>query len=537
MRDFKNIKFVMYLRKSTDSEDHQIQSIEDQKRELNKLVSQHSLNVVYIFQESRSAKKPGRLEFNKMLDYIRQGRASGILCWKANRLSRNPEDGGKIQMMLQDEVIKSILTPHREYLPEDNSLILAVELGIATQFSRDLAKDVKRGLISKAEKGWRPGLAPVGYLNDKFQEKGNKKILVDKEKFPLVRKMWELMLTGNHTVPQIGEIVNEKWGLRTTYHKRQGKLSLSHIYRIFTNTFYFGEYAYAGIVYQGQHKPMITPEEYDRVQKILGKKGQPRSKTKNLPLNGVIRCGECGCSITADEKIKYVKSENKYKSYIYHRCTKRKPAAKCQQKPISHEELKRQVVKILDKITFPERYLDFALNILNRENEAEVANRNISIKNLQKSFDNCLKKIDTLIKIYISPENIKRDLLSDEEFKNQKSSLLKDKAGIQSELKNLDERVDEWIDLTERTFKFATYAPFWFAVGDYETKTGILRALGSNLILKDQKFELSLQKQFEIIQNGLEKIKVEYPVLEPSNFSIEKTKTAPSRAVSDIVSG
>ena len=127
--------------------------------------------------------------------------------------------------------------------------------------------------------------------------------------------------------------------------------------------------------------------------------------------------------------------------------------------------------------------------------------------------------------------------MSDEEFKNQKSALLKEKKGILNELKNLDERVNDWIDLTERTFKFATFAPFWFATGDYETKAGVLRALGSDFILKDRKLQVSLQKQYEIIQNGLEKIKIEYPMLEPSNFSIEKAKTAPLRAVSDIVSG
>ncbi len=209
---------------------------------------------------------------------------------------------------------------------------------------------------------------------------------------------------------------------------------------------------------------------------------------------------------------------------------------KCQQKPISHEELKWQISEALKKITFPESYLNFALDILNRENEVEVANRNIRIKNQQKELEKCLERIDNLIKLFISPDNVSRELLSDEEFKNQKSALLKEKANIQNELKNLDERVNDWIDLTERTFKFATYAPFWFATGDYEIKAGVLRALGSDFVLKDRKLQFSLGKQFQIIQNGLEKIKVEYPMLEPSNFSIEKAKTAPSRAVSDIVS-
>jgi len=79
--------------------------------------------------------------------------------------------------------------------------------------------------------------------------------------------MWELMLRGIYTPPKILEIANNKWGFRT----RQGKvLSRSSIYRIFTNPFYSGWFEYpkgSGNWYKGKHEPMITQEEYDRVQK------------------------------------------------------------------------------------------------------------------------------------------------------------------------------------------------------------------------------------------------------------------------------
>lgn len=537
MENLEKIKYVVYLRKSTDSEDRQIQSIEDQRKELDNYAKRRDLEVIGLYEENKSAKAPGRIEFNKMMAEIKKGKASGILCWKINRLSRNPIDGGEIQWLLQQGSLRSIQTPANEFRTGDNTLMMSVELGMANQYVLDLAKDVKRGLISKAEKGWRPGLAPIGYLNDKFQDKGNKKILVDEAKFDLVRKMWDLMLTGNYTVPQIAEIVNDKWGLRTSYYKRQTRLSLSHIYRIFTNTFYYGEFEYAGKVYQGKHKVMILPEEYDQVQKILGRKGKPRAKHKKLPLTGLILCGECGCAITADEKTKYVKSEGKIHSYIYHRCTKRKVGITCHQKPMNYSDLENQAFQILDSISIPESYFDLAVEILNRENEKESGNREILITNQQKAFAECAKRIDNLIKLYISPDNTSRELLSDEEFKEQKSILLKEKASIQGELKNLDERINEWIDLTEKTFRFATYGKYWFSEGNYEDKTAILRALGSNFILQDQKLSIQLQKQYGIIQNGLNTIRAEYGALEPVEFASEKAKTAHLEAVSAIVSG
>jgi len=531
------IKYFLYARKSSESEDRQVQSIDDQRKELDKLSKQIGLKVVAFYQESKSAKSPGRPEFNRMIADIKRGKANGILCWKINRLARNPVDGGEIQWLLQQGVLQSIQTPGREYKTGDNVMMMSVELGMANQFVLDLSKDVRRGLISKAEKGHRPGRAPIGYLNDKYQEKANKKIIVDPAKFPLVRKMWDFMLTGNYTVPQIIDIANDKFGLRTRYKKTESKLCERHGYQIFTNTFYYGEFEYAGNVYHGAYPAMITPEEFDHVQKLLGKKGKQRPKTKSLPFNGIIHCGECGCSIVADEKTKFVKKENAVKSYIYHRCTKRKMNIECHQKQINFDEIVRQVNEALDSITLPESFLAFALDALGQENVHENANRDLLIKNQQKALKECLKKIDNLIKLYISPANAERELLSDDEFTDQKSALMKEKAGIQNELKNLDERVNEWIELTERTFKFSTYAKFWFDKADYSGKSAILRALGSNFLLKDGKVEITVAKPYKIVGNAVTKFQAKYPTLEPSKFTIEKAKTGVFAPVSALLSG
>lgn len=531
------IKYLAYLRKSTDAEDRQIQSIEDQERELEKFARQLNLDIVETFQENKSAKAPGRIEFNKMLSEIKKGKAQGIVCWKINRLSRNPVDGGEIQWLLQQSILQSIQTPGREYKTGDNVMMMSVELGMANQFVLDLAKDVKRGLISKAEKGWRPGKATLGYKNDKYGDKGNKKILVDDEKFPIVRKMWDLMLTGEYSVPKIIDIANNKWGLRVYHRNKETKLHERHGYQIFTNTFYYGEYDYAGKTYQGKHKPMITQEEFYYVQKLLGKKGKTQTRHHNLPYRGIIKCGECGCSITPEQKTKLVKSEGVLKTYTYHKCTKKKMDVPCSQKPISFEDLNKQIIEVLSSITIPQSFLDFSLEVLNEENTLEISNRNILVDNQQRALNQCISGIDNLIKLYISPNNSNRDFISDEEFKSQKTSLIKEKNNIQDELKKLDERINEWVDLTEKTFKFATYAKAEFVNGDFQTKTSILHTLGSDFILKDGKLNVILNKQYQTIKNGNEKIVSENPTLELNNFSSDKAKTGIFAPVFNVLSG
>ena len=530
--DKKKYKYILYVRKSTDTEDRQIQSIEDQKRELDKEIKKYHLNVIETIEESRSAKKPGRSGFDKMMQMIKLGQADGILCWKLNRLSRNPIDGGQIQWFLQNSIVKSIITTSREYLPSDNVMMMAFELGMANQFVLDLSRDVTRGMKSKVEKGWRPGIAPIGYLNDRHGEKGNKIIFMDEEKFSIVRKMWDLLLTGNHSVNQIHQIINKQFGLR---NKNGNNLCLSAIYKIFNNPFYCGEFTYDGEIYQGKHKSMISKEEFDMAQVILGKSGKPRPKYKRLPFNGIIRCSECGGMITAEEKFK--KTKNGIKKYLYHHCSHNKHGKECNQKSIAGEELIRQINGYLGSITIPEEFLHWAVEILKNQNQIEEYDRDIILKNQQSNFNSCLKRIDNLINLYISTENIDRTLLNDDEFKQQKTSLMTEKQKIGEEIRKVEMRVDDWVELTEKTFNFATYAKHWFDEGDVEVKTNILRTLGQNFYLKDKKLTIELQKPYLTLHEGLKNEILQKAMLEPSIYCEDKRKNSHFQTVFSQWSG
>jgi len=213
------MRYIIYCRKSSEAEDRQVLSIESQITELKKLAERLNLEVVEVLTESQSAKSPGRPIFNEMIKKINQGKADGIICWKLDRLARNPIDGGQIIWILQKGIIKHIQTFDRSYYPEDNVLLMSVEFGMANQFILDLSKNVKRGLRTKLEKGWRPNLAPLGYLNSRTKGKGKNEIIKDPERFDLIKKMWKLMLSGSYSPPKILKIANNKWALRT----RNGK--------------------------------------------------------------------------------------------------------------------------------------------------------------------------------------------------------------------------------------------------------------------------------------------------------------------------
>src|SRR3990172_5652018 len=109
--------YFLYARKSTDVEDKQVLSIEAQLAELRALAKRDGLEIAEEFVEKRSAKMPGRPVFEEVLKRIEQGEAQGIICWKIDRLSRNPVDSGRFSWLLQQSTIQKIITHDRVYLP------------------------------------------------------------------------------------------------------------------------------------------------------------------------------------------------------------------------------------------------------------------------------------------------------------------------------------------------------------------------------------------------------------------------------------
>ena len=109
------MKYVIYCRKSSESDDRQALSIESQESEMLKIVERLNLSVVVLLKESKSAKQPDRPVFNQMIKMIEAGKADGILCWKLDRLARNPIDGGKIAWLLQKGLIANIKTSEKDW--------------------------------------------------------------------------------------------------------------------------------------------------------------------------------------------------------------------------------------------------------------------------------------------------------------------------------------------------------------------------------------------------------------------------------------
>lgn len=535
MRETDKEIYVAYCRKSSEDSHRQIASVGDQLQIFNKIVELEKLTVACEpVTEEKSAKEPGRPEFNRMLKMLNDGIATAIWCYDIDRLSRNPIDGGMLSWMLQKGVIKVIRTPGRSYYPEDAGLLLGIEQGRATDFVIRLSKNVKRGLNSKAMRGWRPSGGPIGYLNV-GTEKGNKTIGIDPERFPLVRRIWDMYLTGHYTVRELHKIANEQWGLRTPQKRKLGgrKLSMSHMYVILNNQFYMGKFPWKDpdtgevTLMQGVHTPMITEQEFERGQILLGVRAKHLSREREFSYTGLAHCGECQSAITAEEKNQLICSVCKHKfayenkkacpkchtaidkmhnpsmlHYTYYRCTKKKKHT-CSQKYIRLEQFEEQLAEVLDGISIDEQYIKVTLDYLRDTQNLEVQDHKSIMASLEEAHKQSEARLERLNVEYTSAQNADYSIYTPMEFSRYKKEIIKERTDLEKEISETQKRVDDSFEKSERVFNFCAMVKKKFREGDVKTKRMILTSIGSNITLLDKKLSIQLIHPFELVKNEL----------------------------------
>lgn len=536
--------YFIYCRKSSEAEDRQVLSIESQDREMRQLASILKAPVYEVLTEAKSAKEPGRPVFNQMIRRLQNGEAAGVIVWKLDRLARNPVDGGSVIWAIKQHGIK-VITPSQSFTREsDNIILMYIEFGMAQKYVDDLSKNVLRGLKTKVEKGWYPGMAPPGYLNhtDKITEQNT--IIPDPERFLLVRRMWNLMLAGGYTPLKIIETANNDWGFRTRETRRKGgkPLARSAIYKIFTNPFYYGSFEYprgSGQLHAGKHEPMITIDEFYRVQMLLGRRGTPRPKSPHdFAYTGLIHCGDCGRMVTAEKKhqiicsncrVKFARAKRnscphcktaianmkrpRFLQYTYYHCSKgRRPL--CQQRSITGSELEKQIQHFIAQIDVSRQIQQSAIKYLHELHESESASLKEILQAQQKAYNSCLKQINNLIQLKTSAANTNGNLLSDEEYSQRRNELLKEKAALESLANTAN---DQPLRLSSALFEFAATVQRRFSEGDVHTKKEILMTIVSNLVLKDKKLLIEARNPFFIMGNMLSPEADKIHAIEPKN--------------------
>ncbi len=353
-------KAVIYLRVSSEEQVENF-SLSTQEEICRREATRRQFEVVEVFrEEGRSAKTiTGRPTLIKLLEFCRKNRRTvdAVFVYRVDRLSRQTADYLAIRKKLAEYGITLISATEPTGNSPTDKLIETMLAGFA-QMDNDVRSERSRnGLRARFLSGLCIAKVPIGYLiKDGYAIK-------DEVSFDKMKKAWNLVATGTKSMSEMAEIMN-KWGLRKFVFGKEHMLRAQTVDRIFRNKFYAGfitseKYKEEA---KGQHIPMITEEQFYKVQAIIDGRnrcgmtvGKRLKDNPDFPLRRSIKCGRCGGNLSGGW------SKGRSKRYAYYICKGR-----CGAPSIKVQVLNDSLIEFLHSITPPKKKLEVFIMLLRK---------------------------------------------------------------------------------------------------------------------------------------------------------------------------
>lgn len=306
---------VLYLRVSSREQLQEGYSIPAQRSYLTRYCAEKNIRVVAEFAADESAKKSGRVAFQKMIAYLRaHPEVRNLVVEKTDRLFRGLADYvviDNLQIDVHYAKEGSIVGPSSH---SSAKFLQTIKLSLAKHYIDNLSEEVKKGLDEKCKTdGAWPAKAPLFYVNSPLSVG----IELDPDTAPLGLRLFEEAARGELSVGKLTRFAYDI-GLRTRFGSRIGK---SHITKILTNGLYCGQFTWGGKRYQGKYTPLISVDLFARVQRALVSRSKPKGRKLLFAFSGLLTCATCHGMLSGDEKRKVTKSTGETRRFTYFVCS------------------------------------------------------------------------------------------------------------------------------------------------------------------------------------------------------------------------
>lgn len=288
---------VAYYRYSSESQNEA--SIQQQREAAHVWAEAKGYSIVAEYEDpaisGTTAERPG---YQRMLREIFAIRPAAVILWKSDRLGRDRYELAFARKTIRDAGCRVCYVA--EAIPDDDSpeaaLMESFLDGMADYYSRQLARNIRRGVRYNAEHCLSNGHKLFGYKIDDM-----KRYVIDEETAPFVQRIFA-EYAGGKPLQEIANDLNEQ-GVRTG---RGGKFNVHGLRRMLKNERYTGVYRCGDFAIEGGMPAIVGKETFRAVQarfernKRMGSqraKGKDEESDPRYWLTGKLFCGECGHSM------------------------------------------------------------------------------------------------------------------------------------------------------------------------------------------------------------------------------------------------
>lgn len=472
---------LIYTRVSSDEQRQKGYSLDFQYKEILDYCKRQGLIVVKHFTESHTAKKPGRPEFNSMLNYANKNKISNLVFLKNDRASRNPVDSAALSFMAEHQgflihLIQDNLVLSKMSRPQD-FLIFEINNGFSNLYSRNLSVEVSSKMREKAEQGYYPSHAMVGYKTVRIAKRSY--LRIDEEKAPYIREIFDLYATGRYSYMSLAAEMRKR-GFMISKCVKCGK---SNIEKILNNPIYMGDFIWNGKrYYNAKHDPIISKELYYYCQHLIKEKtSTSRSSHHNFLFSNIIKCSKCGCSLVG---------ELKKGKYIYYHCTGNR-GGECKRKYLKEDIAEKHFIEILKSLKVSDEGYELITKFVKDKVTEENKFAKEQIEQTQIKIDKLKERLNKLFNVWI-------DGKIDDDLYNKKS------AEFQNELDALDYRLTslnksdvEVVNFSKKILELFKAAPELYLRGSIESKQDLIKLLCSNFLWDGENVTIIIKKAFQ----------------------------------------
>lgn len=478
---------IILARVSTEEQREAGNSLPAQLSRMQRYSNEKQLKIKKEFNFDESAWKTERVEFRKIIELLKSAKQpTALVCDKIDRLIRNfTSDLAELEELRKDGKLEL-------HFPSDNIILhknspasdlfrFHIGVGLASYYSNAISDNVKRAYENKIKKGEWIGWAPVGYLNIK-DEKGNKDIVVDHVRSHYVIRMFELYASGNYSMRKIKEEM-ERTGLKSKTDSPK-PLTISMINHTLTNPFYYGMMRVKGELYHHKYPTLITKMLFDKAQSVsAGWHKKPfKYAAKPFVFRGLIKCAECGCTITPETS----------KGHIYYSCTNYHKVH-IKKDYVKEEDLLKPIYELLDSLKLEDGQIKDLVEDLKQFHKAENRFFTNSMQELRKEYDLYERRLSRLA-------DDKYDSSITDAFFNQKFKEYASKqAGLLEEMSKHD-TADKQYHITANTIlNLCQRAREIVESSEPEEKRQFFNFILQNLELRGKKLEYKLKTPYDTV--------------------------------------